>query len=75
MKNQLLSHCVACILLLVVGAILQQFLISQDFVLMLGLGLGMTESEVARKIESKLNRRKSCQKKKVTKKKVTKKKS
>ena len=59
MKNQLLSHCVACISLLVVGAILQQFLISQDFVLMLGLGLGMVEPQAARKIEDKLNKKKS----------------
>ena len=63
MKNKLLSHCVACISLLVVGAILQQFLISQDFVLMLGLGLGMTEPEVARKIESKLSKKKKKKKK------------
>ena len=59
MKNKLLSHCVACILLLVIGAILQQFLISQDFVLMLGLGLGMTEAEIARKIEAKMSKKKS----------------
>ena len=58
MKNKLLSHCVACISLLVVGAILQQFLISQDFVLMLGLGLGMTQPEIARKIEAKIDKKK-----------------
>jgi len=58
MKSEILSHCVACISLLVVGAILQQFLISQDFVLMLGLGLGMCQPATAKKIIN-LNKKRS----------------